>query len=327
MGSSPHSARGRRPARSDDVDVIRPSDSLDAPRRTWPAVIHRLARHRGQGNARGKYLGRTLGLGIGLLALGSGCAIAPIAPLTREQTLRQVLPSTVQVILEQEGRRVRSGSGVVLAVRPSAQGTDCYVLTSGHMLARGTGPEAVYVLLGRHEGRGLKARATILAKRDTPDLDLGLLRVSDGPCTPTQLGEPPPLGEEIWVVAFPWGRHLTLVSGIVSQVNWETQTDPTEPAPRLMVDASVSYGSSGGGVYEAKTGHLVGLVDSYRTARVSFPGETAPSYIDLPSPGETNLTSLTDIRRFLAETGHARLLGSTTQPATTGRNAAKPASW
>jgi S1-C subfamily serine protease len=241
-------------------------------------------------------------------------------PPTREHTLMQVLPSAAQILIEQGGRRVRSASGVVLAVRSSPQGTDCYVLTSGHTLARGTGEEAVSVFLGRHDGPGVKARATVLARRDTPDLDLGLLRVSGGPCTPTQLGEPPLLGQEIWVVAFPWGRHLTLVSGIVSQLNRPGPTDPAEPAPQLMVDASVSYGSSGGGVYEVRRGRLIGLVDSYRTARVALPGEKASSYIEVPSPGETTVTSLSDIRRFLVEVGYANLLGSPAHLTTAGGN-------
>jgi serine protease Do len=306
--------------------VIQAGNSSDAAPHPWSGLVRRLARHLGTGHVPRARLGPMIGLGVGLLAVGAGCAVAPVAPPTREHTLRQVLPSAVQVVLEQEGRRVRSGSGVALAARPSPQGTDCFVLTSGHTLARGTGQEAVYVLLGRHEGRGLKVRATILAQRDTSDLDLGLLRVSGGPCTPTQFGEPPTLGEEIWVVAFPWGRHLTLVSGIVSQVNREAPIDATEPAPQLMVDASVSYGSSGGGVYEARRGRLVGLVDSYRTARVSLPGETAPHYIDVPSPGETNVTSLGDIRRFLMEAGYASLLGSATHLATSGGDLRKPAS-
>jgi S1-C subfamily serine protease len=311
-----------------EVDgVIRSGTSLDDPRHPWLHRIRRLAKHLESNHVRRPRLRPTLSLGVGLLAVSTGCAVAPGAPPTREHTLRQVLPSAVQVVVEQEGRRVRSGSGVVLAARSTPQGTDCYVLTSGHTLARGNGQEAVYVLLGRHEGQGVKARATVLAQRDTSDLDLGLLRVSGGPCTPTRFGEPPTLGQEIWVVAFPWGRHLTLVSGIVSQVNREAPIDAPGPAPQLMVDASVSYGSSGGGVYEARRGGLVGLVDGYRTARVSLPGDRSPGYIDVPSPGETNVTSLSHIHRFLMETGHAGLLGSATRLATSGRSLPKPAPW
>jgi serine protease Do len=299
--------------------------SVDVRRRTWPGLIRRLARHFEPSHVRWTRSRPALGVVVGLLALGAGCTIAPLGPPTREHTLAQVLPSAAQVIVEQGSRRVRSASGVVLAVRPSAQGPDCYVLTSGHTLARGTGEEAVSVLLSRHDGPGVKARATILAQRDTPDLDLGLLRVSGGPCTPAELGEPPVLGAEIWVVAFPWGRHLTLVSGIVSQLNRQGLTDSAEPAPQLMVDASVSYGSSGGGVYEVRRGRLVGLVESYRTARVALPGEVASRYIEVPSPGETNVTPLSDIRRFLIEVGYASLLGSATHLATPGTDVPKPA--
>jgi serine protease Do len=305
--------------------VIRLRNSVDVRRRTGPGLVRRLARHLGPSQARWIRSGPALGLPVSLLAFGAGCTIAPVVPPTRE-TLAQILPSAAQVIVEQGGRRARSASGVVLAVHPSPEGTDCYVLTSGHTLARGTGEEAVFVLLGRHDGPGVKARATVLAQRYTPDLDLGLLRVSGGPCTPTKLGEPPLLGDEIWVIAFPWGRQLTLVSGIVSQVNRQGPTDSTEPAPQLMVDASVSYGSSGGGVYEVRRGRLVGLVDSYRTARVSLPGETTSSYIEVPSPGETNVTSLSDIRRFLMEVGYARLLEAATPGATSGRSIPKAAS-
>ncbi|PYO30120.1 MAG: hypothetical protein DMD86_13805 [Candidatus Rokuibacteriota bacterium] len=77
-----------------------------------------------------------------------------------------------------------------------------------------------------------------------------------------------------------------------------------------MVDASVSYGSSGGGVYEARGGTLIGVVEGYSTARVSPPGANPPWYIDVPVPGQTFVTPLTDVRRFLAEAGYADLIGA-----------------
>jgi hypothetical protein len=78
----------------------------------------------------------------------------------------------------------------------------------------------------------------------------------------------------------------------------------------MMVDASVSYGASGGGVFDAETGELVGLVDSYRTARVTLDVDTRPSHIDVPVPGETVVVPLADLRRFLVEVGHAHLMGA-----------------
>jgi hypothetical protein len=124
------------------------------------------------------------------------------------------------------------------------------------------------------------------------------------------IGRSPDLGDEVWVVAFPWGGNMNLVGGVISQVGLEGASMP-EGAPQLMVDASVSYGASGGGVYSARTGNLVGLIESYRTARVSFQVDRHTGQIDVPVPGETYVVSLAQIRRFLAATGHAGLLGTT----------------
>ena len=100
---------------------------------------------------------------------------------------------------------------------------------------------------------------------------------------------------------------MTLAGGIVSQINADQPGD-RETQPRLIVDASVSYGASGGGVYDERTGRLVGLVEGYRTARVSFNGDAQS--IDVPVPGETYVVPLADIRRFLMETGQKDLLGT-----------------
>ena len=55
----------------------------------------------------------------------------------------------------------------------------------------------------------------------------------------------------------------------------------------------------------------MGLIESYRTARVSFQVDRHTGQIDVPVPGETYVVSLAQIRRFLAATGHADLLGTT----------------
>jgi hypothetical protein len=86
-----------------------------------------------------------------------------------------------------------------------------------------------------------------------------------------------------------------------------------------MVDASVSYGSSGGGVYDAGSGGLIGLVEGYRTARVTSQGSESPWYIDVPMPGHTLVTPLEDIKRFLADTGHGDLIEGA--PSTSSRAA------
>ncbi len=246
-----------------------------------------------------------------LLAVGAGCATDPPRLPSRQQVLRRILPATVQISLEQEGRRFRSGSGVVIATRTSDAGVECFVLTSGHTLAGLADPQQIFVLLDRHHAKTTKVPARVLARRDTQELDLALLQADAPQCVAADLGRAPDLGDTIWVVAFPWGREMTLVGGVVSQTNVETSDG--EPGPRLMVDASVSYGASGGGVFDATTGRLVGLVEGYHTARVSFKNDATGRYIDVPVPGETYVAPLADIRRFLTETGYAGLLGG--QPA------------
>jgi hypothetical protein len=66
-----------------------------------------------------------------------------------------------------------------------------------------------------------------------------------------------------------------------------------------MVDASVSYGSSGGGVFDAATGALIGIVEGYRTARMTTKEERS---LEIPVAGETTLISSQAIRTFLAAT-------------------------
>jgi S1-C subfamily serine protease len=144
----------------------------------------------------------------------------------------------------------------------------------------------------------------VIAYRDTPELDLALLRTESERCVPARAGGPPVLGESVWVIGFPWGRHMTLTRGIVSQVVMDDGADRAT-APRLMVDAQVSYGSSGGGVFEAREGALIGVVEGYRTAKVTAKGADPAWSIEVPVPGQTYVTPLSDVRRFLSETSYA----------------------
>lgn len=254
---------------------------------------------------------RRLAVSVIFLAVSSGCTINRFWEPSREEVLERIVPSSVQIVLERDGQRFRSGSGVAIAVRPSALaalGMDCFVLTSGHTLSRRSGQDRIFVLFGRHRGAGSKAPATVLAYSETGDVDLALLRAHTDECFPAEFGRPPGLGDPIWVLAYPWGQNLTLVGGIVSQVNADPPVDRDTP-PRLIVDASVSYGSSGGGVFDARTGRLVGVIEGYRTARVSFKGEASQHFLDVPVPGETYVVPLADIRRFLIEADQKGLVG------------------
>ena len=75
-----------------------------------------------------------------------------------------------------------------------------------------------------------------------------------------------------------------------------------------MVDASVSYGSSGGGVFDAHSGELVGIVETYRTAKVTIP-EMKDRVLEIPVPGETTLVPASVILQFMQDFGLSRRLG------------------
>jgi S1-C subfamily serine protease len=264
------------------------------------------------GDAMGITLTRFRAVVVGVLALLiAGCSITGLFGQSREKVLQRILPSAVQIVIEQqEGRRVRTGSGVALAARRSGDRPGCFVLTSGHTLSGISGKKEVYVIFSRERGADDKRRASVVTYRDTADTDLALLRTDEGPCVPARIAAAPSLGESVWVIGFPWGRHMTLASGIVSQIN-RAGAD-RESAARLMVDAPVSYGSSGGGVFETRHGRLIGIVEGYNTARVSSRGANPAWYIDVPVPGQTFVTPLSDVKQFLARAGYAELMESET---------------
>jgi S1-C subfamily serine protease len=248
----------------------------------------------------------------GAVSILGGCTLQRLWEPSREDVLKRILPSSVQVLVEQqEGRRVRTGSGVAIGVGPSSGKDACFVLTSGHTVSGQADRRQVFVVFGRHRGKYEKAPATVVAHRDAGGVDLALLRADGGHCEPAVAGIRPNLGTPVWVVGFPWGRHMTLTSGIVSQVDAERGSDQ-EDASRLMVDAAVSYGISGGPVFEARSGQLVGVVEGYSTARVTSQGSAGAWYIDVPVPGQTFVTPLGDIRKFLTDSGLDRLLNGST---------------
>jgi len=93
-------------------------------------------------------------------------------------------------------------------------------------------------------------------------------------------------------------------------VEYELAENAAAPrcAKALKTDAAIGYGSSGGGVFDVPGGRLIGLVEGYRTARVTSQGATPTWYFDVPVPGQTFVTPLTDIRRFLQNAGYADLM-------------------
>jgi len=224
---------------------------------------------------------------LAVLAAVAGCAGMDAR---RSGALEVILAPSVQLRVERAGGGRRAGSGVVIA----ADETGSWIVTTRHFLEP-THPQVVSVTTTRGSTR---MPGTVLAI--SPDADLAVVEVKGVVLVPAVLQDTARLADEVRVVAFPWGRRLTVVSGIVSQIVAEDGPVAVE-GPVRMVDASVSYGASGGGVFDVMTGGLLGIVQSYRTARVSLPTDPDKT-IDIPVAGETTVVPATAIRRFLETT-------------------------
>jgi S1-C subfamily serine protease len=148
----------------------------------------------------------------------------------------------------------------------------------------------------------VKARAEVVAVQDSPTWDLALLKIQNRTCIAARAGQPPSLGDSVWVVGFPQGGEMTVGRGIVSQLS------PSNPGAPFTIDASTSHGSSGAGVFEARTGRLIGLVEAFGTARVPIRGDAAAPHIDIPMPGMTYVTPANRIGEFLRTAVGDRLL-------------------
>jgi len=228
-----------------------------------------------------------LAFGVAVLTfLATGCASSG-SLTTRDEVIRKILPSTVQLRCEREGGGRRSASGVVVA--SDAVTRRSWIVTARHFLEPPTTQQIHLTAPGR------KDRTKLVVVASSPDADVTLL-VAEGIVLPAvNLKEIAKLGDDVWVLAFPWGRRLTVVGGVVSQISADAGDDAFE-GPARMIDASVSYGASGGGVFDARTGELIGIIESYRTARV---GTTPPQVFEVPVPGETTLVSSAAIVRLM----------------------------
>src|SRR5262245_6195486 len=79
----------------------------------------------------------------------AGCA--RLREPSREEVLERILPSAVQIVIEQrEGRRVRTGSGVAVAARRDRDRVECLVVTAGHTVSGLVGQNEVYTVFGGH---------------------------------------------------------------------------------------------------------------------------------------------------------------------------------
>jgi serine protease Do len=192
---------------------------------------------------------------LGVAISVGACASGQPAP-SRGELLQRVMGPTVQIRVERGPSTRRTASGVAVAVDQERART--WIVTARHALE----PEGHEVVVMAGTDRSRPRQARVLAR--SPEADLALIEVETADIPVAMLKADARLGDEIWVIAFPRGRRATLVGSVVSQL---TQ-DGVVGGAVAMIDAPVSYGASGGGVYDAATGKLLGIVEGYRTGRV-----------------------------------------------------------
>lgn len=233
------------------------------------------------------------------LFIGS-CANAP-EPDQRGTILSALFSSTVQIKAQRPGGVRRFGSGVVLLSEGERGRT--LVLTAGHVVL----PRVDQKIQVVGPFRRKRYDASILAAAEKPDL--ALIEVHGMKMSPVRFAADGQVADDVWIVSFPWGRRRTVVNGVVSQIEWRSEglTGNRIPlsGPVTLVDASASFGTSGGGVFRVEDGRLLGIVRGYRTITVKAPDGREP--FKLPVGGETTVVSVREINSFLESAGHAEL--------------------
>ncbi len=223
-----------------------------------------------------------------VLALAA-CTTAPED--LRRQLLSDSIESTVLLTTNRENGGRRTGSGVVLS-----RGSDGMVViaTTAHLLT----PIMEQTIRVAVPYSGAEVDAEIVAIDEKLDLAVLQAKLADLPAV--ILKQNAQLGDNVWVVGFPWGQSGTLVNGAVSQIALTSDTAGVVIDGSVrMIDAPVNYGTSGGGVFDARSGRLVGIVRGYRTVKMSVPGSDGGA-LTLPVAGETTVIPTKDILCFLA---------------------------
>ena len=192
---------------------------------------------------------------------GSASAVNTASGMTTAQVSEMVSPSVVVITTEQVvysqwswygQNQVESGagSGVVIS-------SDGYILTCAHVVS---GASNITVTIGDTD-----YPATVVGEDDTSDV--AVLKIDATDLTPATVGNSDSLavGESVLAVGNPLGElGGTVTSGIVSALNRSVSIQSSSSVNTMsliQMDASVSPGNSGGGLFNAN-GELIGIVNA-----------------------------------------------------------------
>jgi putative serine protease PepD len=180
---------------------------------------------------------------------------------------QRLLPSTVQVLAEYQGKKDgATGSGFVLD-------RSGHYITNNHVVSDAAEHDGPIEIIDQN---GDEYAAKVVGR--SPTYDLAVLYVKGGPSLPpASLGSAQVLRVGDQVVAFgsPLGLSSTVTSGIVSALNRPVTTSDTGSSSYInavQTDAAINPGNSGGPLVDL-TGRVVGVNSAIATTG----GSTGPS--------------------------------------------------
>jgi putative serine protease PepD len=228
---------------------------------------------------------------------------------------RRLLPSTVQVLAEYQGRKDgATGSGFVLD-------RSGHYITNNHVVADAVENDGPIEIVDQN---GDKYDAKVVGR--SPTYDLAVLYVKGAPALPpASLGSARVLNVGDQVVAFgsPLGLTSTVTAGIVSALNRPvTTSDTTSDSSYInavQTDAAINPGNSGGPLVDL-TGQVVGVNSAIATTGAAT-GEAGNIGVGFAIPIDQVKITADQILR----TGEARypVIGATVDTADTGETGAK----
>ena len=171
--------------------------------------------------------------------------------------IQQVAPSSTSSSDSGSASAVNTASGMTTAQVSEMVSSDGYILTCAHVVS---GASNITVTIGDTD-----YPATVVGEDDTSDV--AVLKIDATDLTPATVGNSDSLavGESVLAVGNPLGElGGTVTSGIVSALNRSVTiqgTSSTNTMSLIQMDASVSPGNSGGGLFNMN-GELIGLVNA-----------------------------------------------------------------
>jgi putative serine protease PepD len=229
---------------------------------------------------------------------------------------QRLLPSTVQVLAEYQGKKDgATGSGFVLD-------RSGHYITNNHVVADAVENDGPIEIVDQN---GDTYIAKVVGR--SPTYDLAVLFVKGGPSLPpASLGSARVLRVGDQVVAFgsPLGLSSTVTSGIVSALNRPVTTSDTGSTSSyinaVQTDAAINPGNSGGPLVDL-TGRVVGVNSAIATTGGTSLGQAGSIGVGFAIPIDQVKVTADQILR----TGQARypVIGATVDTADTGGAGAK----